>query len=262
VTDESARRLAQAEKLEAELAAVKAQHKDEIERLSAEVRKWQDSREMVKDESARRLARAEELEATLAAVKAQHKDEAAAQAAHTASLLSDAAGREAGLDAAIAALRGELSGEKSVNQSTAQRVAVLTTELDSLRAAQRATETRAQAAQADLGLALRMQSLAASDMKDLQQRYAETLARKEDQDRLIAQLVVRLEEASDYLQKLAPPAAPRIQTPKASGSAARLALQDQQDAGQPILAAQIKKTAKLGKTPKPGKVGKSGKAAR
>ena len=259
VTDESARRLAQAEKLEAELAAVKAQHKDEIERLSAEVRKWQDSREMVKDESARRLARAEELEATLAAVKAQHKDEAAAQAAHTASLLSDAAGREAGLDAAIAALRGELSGEKSVNQSTAQRVAVLTTELDSLRAAQRATETRAQA---DLGLALRMQSLAASDMKDLQQRYAETLARKEDQDRLIAQLVVRLEEASDYLQKLAPPAAPRIQTPKASGSAARLALQDQQDAGQPILAAQIKKTAKLGKTPKPGKVGKSGKAAR
>ena len=256
VKDESARRLARAEDLEAQLAAVKAELKDETERLSAEVRKWQDSREMVKDESARRLARAEDLEAQLAAVKAQFADETTAQAERTATLLGDAAGREAGLQKDIAVLRNELSGEKVISQNTGQRVAALTAELDSLRAAQHATDTRAQAAQADLGLALRMQSLAASDMKDLQQRYAETLARKEDQDRLIAQLVVRLEEASEYLQKLALPAS---QSGLSNVQTAQTA-----DLGraQPVLAAKIKKMAKPGKVAKSDKSGKSGKAAR
>jgi chromosome segregation ATPase len=242
--------------LAARFSSLETAASTEAARLSAEVRKWQDSREMVKDESARRLARAEDLEAQLAAVKAQFQGETAAQAAQTATLLSDAAGREAGLQADIAALRRELSAEKSISQNTGQRVAALTAELDSLRAAQHASETRAQAAQADLGLALRMQSLAASDMKDLQQRYAETLVRKEDQDRLIAQLVVRLEEASDYLQKLALPAS------QSGLSNAQTAQTTDLGRAQPVLAAKIKKTAKPGKAAKLDKSGKSGKAAR
>jgi chromosome segregation ATPase len=252
VKDESAGRLACAEGLQVELAAVKAQLNDETERMSAEIRKWQDSREVVKDESARRLARADGLEAELVEAKAQLNDETAAQAERVATLLADATGREAALEASLAVLRSELSGEKSVSQNAGQRVAVLTTELESLRVTQRATETRALALQGDLGLALRMQSLAASDMKDLQQRYAETLTRKEDQDRLIAQLVVRLEEASDYLQKLA-----------ATGSQPtdRMTI-GQMEVGPPILVERIKKSAKLGKTHKLGKVGKSGKATR
>ncbi|MBZ4023558.1 hypothetical protein CKO11_13935 [Rhodobacter sp. TJ_12] len=55
----------------------------------------------------------------------------------------------------------------------------------------------------DLGLALRMQTLAGSDLSDLRQRYAALQDQKLRQDTLISQLVVRLEEASGYLQDLA-----------------------------------------------------------
>jgi peptidoglycan hydrolase CwlO-like protein len=50
-----------------------------------------------------------------------------------------------------------------------------------------------------------MQNVMGADLKDLQSRYADMLARKDSQDRLIAQLALRLEEASGHLQKLALP---------------------------------------------------------
>lgn len=67
----------------------------------------------------------------------------------------------------------------------------------------RELENKLAAARAELGLALRLQTLASSDLENLRKRHAELLERKESQDMLISQLVTRLEEASGYLQDLA-----------------------------------------------------------
>jgi len=52
----------------------------------------------------------------------------------------------------------------------------------------------------DLSLALRMQTLSANDLDELRHSYARLQEQKERQDILISQLVMRLEEASGYLQ--------------------------------------------------------------
>ncbi|TMM49377.1 hypothetical protein [Sulfitobacter sabulilitoris] len=70
--------------------------------------------------------------------------------------------------------------------------------------ADHATQAKDHAAlKSNLDLALRMQAMSAADLSDLRKRYETLLARKEGQDNLISQLVVRLEEASGHLRGLA-----------------------------------------------------------
>lgn len=85
-------------------------------------------------------------------------------------------------------------------QREVEAQAGLQAEIARLRAEAAQLRTAESRAQSDLGIALRLQGVAAADLKDLQARYADLAAAKATQDRLLAQLVARLGEASDYLR--------------------------------------------------------------
>ncbi|MEY8831005.1 hypothetical protein AB9K34_21750 [Sedimentitalea sp. XS_ASV28] len=85
------------------------------------------------------------------------------------------------------------------------RVEALAKDRDVQRAA-------AETARADLGMALRMQAMAAADLKDLQDRHAALSATKERQDALLGQLALQLGDVSEHLQQIeAAPGSPRLE---------------------------------------------------
>ncbi|MEO9778521.1 MAG: hypothetical protein ABJH07_23295 [Sedimentitalea sp.] len=85
------------------------------------------------------------------------------------------------------------------------RVAALIRDRDTQRAA-------AETARADLGMALRMQAMAAADLKDLQDRHTALSATKDKQDALLGQLALQLGDVSEHLQQIeAAPANPRLE---------------------------------------------------
>lgn len=85
------------------------------------------------------------------------------------------------------------------------RVAALIRDRDTQRAA-------AETARTDLGMALRMQAMAAADLKDLQDRHTALSATKDKQDALLGQLALQLGDVSEHLQQIeAAPATPRLE---------------------------------------------------
>ena len=84
----------------------------------------------------------------------------------------------------------------------------LTAQQETLRKEVQASKAAAERAKTDLSLALRMQTIGVNDLHELQKTHASLLTQKQKQDDLIAQLVTRLEEASQYLQTLSLQEAP------------------------------------------------------
>lgn len=79
----------------------------------------------------------------------------------------------------------------------------------------------------DLRVALRLQSAAQDDLKDLQQQYAQLRADKHDQDELLRKVTQKLSYASDYLRRIA------IDTPDAAGLVERTPLEaDEETSGE------------------------------
>ena len=64
-------------------------------------------------------------------------------------------------------------------------------------------QTRVKKSDDDLRVALRLQSAAQDDLKDLQQQYAQLRTDKQDQDELLRKVTQKLSYASDYLRRLA-----------------------------------------------------------
>lgn len=152
----------------------------------AEVQKFRSAHEGARAESARQSGIAAERETALAALRTAQADLAQRLAATEARAAAD-------------------------NQRQTALLAEKESALTVAKGAQYSLDRQLTVAQTDLGLALRMQAVAAADLKDLQARYAEVRAGKDSQDRLIAQLALRLEEASEHLQAqaLAKPAQPQ-----------------------------------------------------
>lgn len=75
----------------------------------------------------------------------------------------------------------------------------------------------------DLRLALRLQSAAQDDLKDLQQQYTQLRADKHDQDELLRKVTQKLSYASDYLRRIA------IDTPDAAGLVERAPVEPNED---------------------------------
>ena len=82
--------------------------------------------------------------------------------------------------------------------------------VESLRAQQQRRDAalsdanaQARKADSDLRVALRLQSAAQDDLKDLQRQYADLRADKERQDELLRKVTQKLAYASDYLRRLA-----------------------------------------------------------
>lgn len=72
-------------------------------------------------------------------------------------------------------------------------------------------QTKMEKADQDMRLALRLQSVAQDDLKDLQQQYAQLRSDKQDQDELLRKVTQKLSYASDYLRRLS------IDAPDATG---------------------------------------------
>ena len=106
------------------------------------------------------------------------------------------------LTAELQALRAAQDAALAESARLAALVSARAAALADLQGAQARLETHLADTQGDLRLAMRMQAVAGGNLQDLQTRYAEVLARKDSQDQLIAQLILRLEEASEHLQTL------------------------------------------------------------
>lgn len=94
----------------------------------------------------------------------------------------------------------------------AEQETALTEARDQLQEAQTGAE-RAETLQADLGLALRLQAMAQSDLEDLREKYRESQAIQARQEDLLQQLTPRLQQAAQQLRLLAPEAPEPIPEP-------------------------------------------------
>lgn len=92
------------------------------------------------------------------------------------------------------------------------RVTALQSRVEALVRDRDVHRAAAETARADLGMALRMQAMAAADLKDLQDRHAALSATKERQDALLGQLALQLGDVSEHLQQIeAAPGSPRLE---------------------------------------------------
>lgn len=106
------------------------------------------------------------------------------------------------LTQALESARAE--AEKQAQQATQHKAeAEKQAKLAAERAQQLSEREQAYAALArDNAIALRLQTLREADLKDLQQRYAQVIAQKNQQESLLKQLTERLTAASGYLRQL------------------------------------------------------------
>ena len=125
-------------------------------------------------------------------------------------------------DTRLKTLQAELDSKQAKIQSLSQKAdaqakhiqtvdaekETLTAQQETLRKEVQASKAAAERAKTDLSLALRMQTIGVNDLHELQKTHASLLTQKQKQDDLIAQLVTRLEEASQYLQTLSLQEAP------------------------------------------------------
>ncbi|MDU9006532.1 hypothetical protein [Sedimentitalea todarodis] len=138
-----------------------------------------------------------EVETTGAKTRAELKAAQEARAAAEAQL--------AGARTARAEVQAQLTTSGTEIAALQERVAALIRDRDTQRAA-------AETARTDLGMALRMQAMAAADLKDLQERHTVLSATKDRQDAVLGQLALQLGDVSEHLQQIeAAPAAPRLQ---------------------------------------------------
>ena len=93
----------------------------------------------------------------------------------------------------------ELNGK---SEWRGRRMAELEEELKHMQKLRDQTTAETRKLQEDLTLALRLQSLAQADLRDLQRRHADTLATRDRQADLLRQLTPRLQEAARYLGAL------------------------------------------------------------
>lgn len=101
--------------------------------------------------------------------------------------------------AEVTALRAERDAAQTALDKTRAAQAEQTAALEAARAE---AEDRFENARQDLALALRTQAIAQTDLQELRTRHAALAEKKEAQDTLLAQLLLRLEEATDYLHRV------------------------------------------------------------
>jgi FkbM family methyltransferase len=100
----------------------------------------------------------------------------------------------------IAELEGWLNGQKAAAESEKAKADAAQTRITELEKKLGEVNAALASTKGNLDLTLRLQMMSAHDLSDLQHRFAALSGVKESQDLLLAQLVGRLEEASEYLQ--------------------------------------------------------------
>ena len=211
---EEARKAAKAEaetalkaaRAEAETAA-QAEHtalKAELERMQAALTRMKAEAESARDNAAQaERNRKAETEAQITAANRAAQSKA----------------RETELETALGSAQARIAGVEKTLAERDARIADLQKKAEEAQTAAR-TETRglrdeAERMRRDLAVAIRMQSLRSTDLKDLQTQYAELLQQKADQDDLLQKLTVRLGSAAQYLRQMEDlprqaPAAPEV----------------------------------------------------
>jgi len=105
-------------------------------------------------------------------------------------------------DPALEAQRVEAEALRSARDSALEAQRVAEAEAARQRAALAEAEQAAETLRQDLSLALRLQTMAQTDLQELQTRHAALMEEKTAQDVLLSQLLLRLEEALEHLHRL------------------------------------------------------------
>jgi hypothetical protein len=136
--------------------------------------------------------------------RAAKKSEAARVAAEGA--LETTAETAAARDVRIKELEAQLAEAEAARQAAITNAAQAT---ENARVQAEAAQNNLKArtgeqatARADLAVALRMQAILQSDLRDLQIRYAETLEVRQQQENLLRKLTPRLQEAARHIQDI------------------------------------------------------------
>jgi len=105
-----------------------------------------------------------------------------------------------------------LAEMQTAAQTHVQRIAELEAQRDAMAEAHKqalsTAAAEADAARADLGVAMRMQALAQGDLRNLQERFRDSEQARAAQADLLQKLTPRLQQAAQQLQQLILPAAP------------------------------------------------------
>jgi len=99
-------------------------------------------------------------------------------------------------------MRAEAEALRSARDSALEAQRVAEAEATRQRAALAEAEQAAETLRQDLSLALRLQTMAQTDLQELQTRHAALMEEKTAQDVLLSQLLLRLEEALEHLHRL------------------------------------------------------------
>ena len=99
-------------------------------------------------------------------------------------------------------LTSELAETTAALEKAQTRINQLTAKIDTLEAAADRDAKALEAAKSDLAVALRMQVVAQSDLRDLQSRFRDSEEARRTQENLLQQLTPRLQQASEQLSLL------------------------------------------------------------
>lgn len=102
----------------------------------------------------------------------------------------------------VATLTSDLAEKSAALDEAETRVNQLTAKIDTLEAAADRDAKALEAAKSDLAVALRMQVVAQSDLRDLQSRFRRSEEARRTQENLLQQLTPRLQQASEQLSLL------------------------------------------------------------
>lgn len=173
---------------------VRTNTRAQISAAQAETADLQKQVEVLREKAGRLQA---EAETTKAEAQAELTTATEAHAATEAQLAETRTAR--------AEVQAQLTRSGTEIAALQDRVAALIQDRDTQRAA-------AETARTDLGMALRMQAMAAADLKDLQDRHTALSATKDRQDAVLGQLALQLGDVSEHLQQIeAAPANPRLE---------------------------------------------------
>jgi len=215
--------LAKAEKAQLELTAQLSDmtgNRDalaaECDRLTTNLRESHQERDHLNAQLAERdnaLAQAQQALAQAEATRAQEAAEASARFDERQARVQHLSEERDHLNAQLAERDNALAQAQKALATRNSECETLNAQCEAMTTQVASHQQVAERHQRDLTMALRLQSIAHADLRDLQSRFAELRQQKEQQEALLRKLTPRLQEAARYLNDL-PHISTAVQAPQ------------------------------------------------
>lgn len=197
-------------------------------RFDPGVARLERNRQIINEENARLRLEISTLkefsQAKVKAVETRDKEAQVLQARITSlqAQVSDLQSVREALSAQVADQQARIAAQEKTQRETRAALDVAQTQLTALKARLDKQAEREDAMRDELGLAVRLQTKTSLDLEDLRFQHANALEQKSRQEDLLARLMVRLEDASQYLQQLQMSPPPDVEAlPEAPAAPAR-----------------------------------------